>query len=412
MTRENDMRRNESPGEPLRIVHIMRAPVGGLFRHVVDLSHEQAAQGHLVGLIADETTGGPKADAILATLAPSLALGVTRMTMRRLPHWSDLLAIYKIARLLKKWEPDVIHGHGAKGGLYARLPALLPGFPAPGCKFLRVYTPHGGSLHFDPNSFRNRLYIQAEKILERVTDLIPFESAYAKKRFVKNIGLTRAMAVVVPNGISHDELEPVGPPAHDAAEFLYVGELRGCKGVDILISALAVIGEHNGVAARLTLVGSGPDEPLFRSLAERLGVSAQLHFLGPLPARDAFRLGRIIVVPSRAESLPYIVLEAVGAQIPIVATSVGGIPEIFGPNAFRLAPAEDPVALANAMMALWRMEESQRSQLSQELADYVGRRFSLRAMADGILCAYRQASSVAAQRADAASAALPYKIFN
>ena len=68
-----------------------------------------------------------------------------------------------------------------------------------------------------------------------------------------------------------------------------------------------------------------------------------------MPARQAFALGRVLVVPSRAESLPYVVLEAAAAGMPLIATRVGGIPEIFGPHAGRLVPPDDAAALAAAI---------------------------------------------------------------
>ena len=100
------------PARPLRIVHVLRAPVGGLFRHVLDLAGEQAARGHHVGVIADSRTGGESADWALAALAPKLALGVTRLPLRRAPHPSDLQALLTIRRRLGAMEPNVVHGHG------------------------------------------------------------------------------------------------------------------------------------------------------------------------------------------------------------------------------------------------------------------------------------------------------------
>ncbi len=64
--------------KPLKILHVMRSPVGGLFRHVVDLVRGQAARGHRVGIVADATTGGARAEAEFAALAPDLVLGLTR----------------------------------------------------------------------------------------------------------------------------------------------------------------------------------------------------------------------------------------------------------------------------------------------------------------------------------------------
>src|SRR5262249_58498510 len=78
--------------DQLKILHVMRAPVGGLFRHVVDLARAQIAQGHLVGLIADSSTGGAQAETTLAELAPKLALGLVRVAMSRQVGPRDVVA--------------------------------------------------------------------------------------------------------------------------------------------------------------------------------------------------------------------------------------------------------------------------------------------------------------------------------
>lgn len=395
----------ETDAKRLRIVHVMRAPIGGLFRHVVDLAGAQAERGHLVGIIADSSTGGERAEAILSALEPSLALGVARLPMRRLPDWSDPLVAYKIAGVLRDLAPDVVHGHGAKGGLYARAPGLLPFFPKPQRPLIRVYTPHGGSLHFDPDSVVSRLYLRVEKSLERVTDLIPFESEYAERRFAAAIGRTSALSLVVPNGLRPEEFESVAP-TENAADFLYVGEWRRFKGIDTLIEALSLIRSQTGRTPRLVLVGSGPDEALLRSLAHSRGVFEQLSFVPAMPAREALRLGRILVVPSRTESLPYIALEAIAARAPIIATKVGGIPQIFGPRADRLIESDNPAALARAMLETSEMDQAARARLCDELAEHVREKFSLSAMAESILHGYREAIENAERRRSAVESAL------
>ncbi|TDX65060.1 glycosyltransferase involved in cell wall biosynthesis [Methylosinus sp. sav-2] len=404
--RQSQTSDDESPGR-LRIVHVMRAPIGGLFRHVVDLACAQAARGHAVGLIADSSTGGERAEATLRMLEPSLELGVTRLCMRRLPSWSDPIVAFRIATALKRLSPDVVHGHGAKGGLYARLPALLPMFPTLPHPHVRVYTPHGGSLHYDPDALVNRLYLSVEKALERVTDFIPFESAYAQERFARAIGFSGSVTRVVPNGLRPEEFEPL-TPIPDAADFLYVGEWRRFKGVDTLIEALSLIRDATGEAPRLALVGSGPDEAALRACAERLGMSERLSFAPPMPAREALRLGRILVVPSRAESLPYIVLEAIAARMPLIATNVGGIPEIFGEHANRLVESDDPAALARAMIAASGMDEEARRRAAGQLAERVAENFSLTAMVEAVLRGYRDALEAAGHRR-AAEAVLPQR---
>jgi glycosyl transferase family 4 len=105
----------------LKILHVLRAPLGGLFRHVLDVAHGQSQRGHRVGLVVDSTTGGARAEAILADLAPSLALGLERIAITRELGPSDLPALRQISRRIKRLDPDVLHGHGAKGAALARL---------------------------------------------------------------------------------------------------------------------------------------------------------------------------------------------------------------------------------------------------------------------------------------------------
>src|SRR5258705_2396142 len=97
--------------EPLNILHVLRAPVGGLFRHVTDLAQGQAARGHRVGLIADRSTGGAQAEATLAALASKLALGVTRVPVSRHVGASDFLALTSVSHGAKGVGDNVLQRH-------------------------------------------------------------------------------------------------------------------------------------------------------------------------------------------------------------------------------------------------------------------------------------------------------------
>ncbi len=311
---------------PLRIMHVLRAPVGGLFRHVLDLAHEQIARGHEVGLITDSLTGGARGAAQLSELSPSLSLGLLRLPIRRPPHVTDLSALLTVGRRLAELNPDVVHGHGSKGGVLARLAGpWKASFSA-----VRVYTPHGGSLNYHPGTRTHRLFMIMEAILAWRTDLLLFESGYIADRFESFVGRPHCLALVVRNGIAPRELEPVTPNP-DAADLLYVGEFRSAKGLDTLIDALGLLAATAQRRPHLVLVGDGPEKASLSARAETLGVASQLSFRAPMAAREAFAEGRVLVVPSRSEYFPYIVLEAAGAQIPINSTRVGGLAEIFWP---------------------------------------------------------------------------------
>lgn len=375
---------------PLRIVHCLRAPVGGLFRHVCDLAEAQAARGHLVGVVADATTGGPAAAARFARLARSCSLGIERFPMSRLPGPGDLSTAGHVVTLARRWAPDVLHGHGAKGGLYARLAGtwLRKGGNRP----IRAYTPHGGSLHYSARSAAGLVFLSAERFLARRTDTFLFESEFGLKAFSDKVCTPTGVVRIVHNGLSSAEFEPV-VPAPDAADFVFVGELRALKGVDTLLRALIRFDGGSGPTA--VIVGDGPDGDLLRKAAADTGLAGRVRFAGAMPARDAFRLGRCLVVPSRAESLPYVVLEAAAARLPVVATDVGGIPEILGAQASRLVPPNDPARLAGAMAEILEDPEMARRQ-ADALADDVAQRFSINSMADDVLGAYAAALGRAA----------------
>ncbi len=359
----------------------MRAPVGGLFRHVCDLAREQTARGHRVGILADAATGGDRADAVLADLARELALGVTRVPMSRDLGLSDWTAFRAARRLIADLAVDVVHGHGAKGGAYARLA---------GAGRVRVYTPHGGSLHYARSSPVGFAYLTLEQILARRTDLFLFESGYGETTFAAKVGRPAGLVRIVHNGVAPAEFEPV-EPATDATDLLFVGELRLLKGVDVLLRSLAQL-RAGGRPLTATLVGAGPDAAQFHAMAGELGLGEATRFPGAMPARHAFTLGRLMAVPSRAESLPYIVLEAGAAGLPLIATRVGGMAEILGDDADLLIPPDDAGALAAAIAS--RLDgHSQTAEQAGRLKQRIASAFSVSAMTDGVLAGYAEAMS-------------------
>jgi glycosyltransferase involved in cell wall biosynthesis len=366
-----------SEGAPLRILHVLRSPVGGLFRHVIDLARAQAARGHQVGIVADSSTGGARADAAFESLHGQLALGLTRVPMSRHVGLSDVSAQRHVAERARETKADVLHGHGAKGGAYARLCSGA----------VRVYTPHGGSLHYRRNSPVGLLYLTLEQVLMRRTELFLFESRYGRDVFTAKIGEPAGLVRVVHNGVTQEEFTKITPQP-DATDVVFVGEMRMLKGVDVLLDALAQLARERYVTA--TIVGDGPDAVQFRTQAERLGLTSAVHFLPPMPAREAFGLGRVFVAPSRAESLPYIVLEAAAAAAPLITTNVGGIPEVFGPQAASLIAPDDAAALARSIAAALDEPARLRNE-ALTLRARVQSEFSANVMADNVLAAYRVA---------------------
>lgn len=368
---------------PLRILQILRAPVGGLFRHVRDLTQELAGRGHEIGIVSDSLHTDALTDDRLGGLEAFARLGLHALPMPRVFGADDVRTPLRVRRLAATLGIDVLHGHGAKGGLSARLARL--GATAR----VALYTPHGGVLHFKPASPSGIAFGVIERALLGATDAIVFESAYAQATYAARIAAPRCAAPVVHNGLTPAEFEPI-VPGPKAADFAFIGEFRDLKGIPYLLEALAHVQAPGGRPATLVMAGDGPDRGAVEAMIQRLGLSARVRLLGVHPARPTLQLGRIAVVPSLAESLPYVVLEAAAAGRPVIATRVGGIAEIFGPTAASLVPAADSAALRRAMQAALNDPAAVAREAEIRLA-HVRAGFSVAHMADQIEALYRAA---------------------
>ncbi|WP_291688274.1 glycosyltransferase family 4 protein [Bradyrhizobium sp.] len=370
-----------NPDQPLRILHAVRAPVGGIFRHILDLANGQAERGHYVGIIADSLTGGERAEAALKEITPRLKLGVQRIAIRREPHPTDLLVWLRFMFLIRRLKPDVLHGHGAKAGAFVRLRRRSK-------NKIRIYTPHGGSLHYPLDTFKGALYGHLERALMNNTELFLFESAFARDTYQRTIGIPKGLVRCVFNGVTADEFDPIVKAA-DATDLAYVGEFRQIKGADLLIDAVARL-RADGKPVTLTLGGDGEEMDALKARVQKLGLTETVRFIGHVKARYGFSKGGLLVVPSRGDSMPYVVIEAAAAGIPMVAAKVGGIPEIFGPHTDALFAPSNVDALADAIKTALS-DPAAALDRARSLRERVLIHFSQKAMVEGVLAGYREA---------------------
>ena len=330
---------------PLRILHAVRAPVGGIFRHILDLANGQADRGHQVGIIADSLTGGERAAAALAEIAPRLKLGVHRIAIRREPHPTDVAGLGAIHAP----DPPAEARRAARPRRQGR--RLRPHDAARPTRPIRVYTPHGGSLHYPLDTLQGRRSTPARARADEPHRPVPVRKRVRPRhlsahRSARPKGLVRCVF----NGVTADEFDPV-VTADDATDVVYVGEFRHIKGADILIDAVARL-RADGKPVTLTLAGDGEETDGAQS-ADRDGSGSATPCASSATSRraTAFRKGALLVVPSRGDSMPYVVIEAAAAGIPMIAANVGGIPEIFGSHHRRAVRADIAAAMADAIEA-------------------------------------------------------------
>jgi glycosyltransferase involved in cell wall biosynthesis len=371
----------DMPDKPLRILHAVRAPVGGIIRHILDVANGQADRGHQVGIVADSLTGGERADAALAEIAPRLTLGVHRLPIHREPHPTDLLIWGQFMRLVRRLKPDVLHGHGAKAGAFVR-------FKTKSINTIRVYTPHGGSLHYPPNTLKGAFYSRLERALMNHTELFLFESAFARDTYQRVIGTPSGLVKCVFNGVTPQEFEPVAL-ADDASDVAYVGEFRHIKGADLLVDAVAQL-RADGRPVTLTLGGDGEESGRLKAQIQRLDLTEAVHFIGHVKARYGFSKGRLLVVPSRGDSMPYVVIEAAAAGVPMIAARVGGIPEIFDTHTDALFAPANAGAMADAIRTALDDPAATLAR-AHSLRERISLHFSQDAMVEGVIEGYRAA---------------------
>ena len=178
----------------------------------------------------------------------------------------DIASAWRTYKIIKELQPDVMHGHGAKGGVYARLFGSL--LRVSRSRVARLYSPHGGSLHYDETTVTGKFFFRLERLMERFTDHLLFVSEYERSAFRRKIGEPTAPNSLVYNGLRESEFEPV-PAVADAADFLYIGMMRDLKGPDLFIDALAAAETALGSPLRAVMVGDGDDLPRYKAQVAR-----------------------------------------------------------------------------------------------------------------------------------------------
>lgn len=374
----------------LRVVHVMEATIGGTRRHLRDVSALQAADGFDVTVVAS----AEREPAFRADLAELSARGVRVRELpmvRAISPWRDARHVRALAALLRELAPDVVHTHSSKAGVLGRVASLWTG------RGKRVHTPHTFAFLFQGMfSPRKRAFFrEVERRLARRTHAIVAVSASEAETIRASGIVPPARLHVVPNGIdpapwlAAEPLEraSLGVPA-DVPLALVAGLLNVAKGQDI---ALALLAEPACRSLVLLVAGNGAERAALERQATELGVADRVRFLGWRD--DVPRLVRtcdFVLLPSRWEGLPYAVLEAFAACVPVVATPVDGARElVIDGETGALATAIDARALATATARLLALSPAERAALGRAGRELVVARHTLRHMVAGLADVYR-----------------------
>ena len=315
-------------------------------------SHESAMTEEETQLVKDRLADGRKRG-IEVIYLPSL--------VRSISPFNDIKSFVSIFRILRKLKPDIVHTHTSKAGILGRLAAWMAGVP------IIIHTPHGHVFYGHFGRSLSRIFLQMERLLGRITHhqiaLTPEEcNDYLRLRVSKPSNTT-----VIHSGIDLHRFiekakqrtrkrEELGIPPH-ALVIGYVGWLIPIKGVTYLISAMAKVAEKYPESL-LVLVGKGDDkgeeEFKLKEQVEKTGLEDKVRFLGwRSDVDEVMGCFDIFVLPSLNEGMGRVLVEAMAAGLPIVASRVGGIPDLVkdGKNGLLVPPADAP-ALSKAISGL------------------------------------------------------------
>lgn len=343
------------PSGDIRILRVFsRLNVGGPSLHVIHLAAGLEAYGFVTRLVVgrESEREGNLMDLALERRVDVLALGGLGREIRPL---ADLRALVGLVRETRRFRPHIVHTHTAKAGVLGRLAALIARTP------VLVHTYHGHVLREYFGRVQNAVFRAIERFLARHTDGLVTVSESVRADLASLDIAPAARLRVIPLGLELDPFAETlprgvlrGDAGFPAASPLVgmVGRLAPVKDVPTFLRAARLLHERRP-DVRFSLVGDGPDRPALEAEAATLGLAEVLRFHGwrrDLPA--VYGDLDVVVNASRNEGTPVALIEALAAGRPVVATAVGGTPDVLQAGRHgALVPPQSPEALAAAIEA-------------------------------------------------------------
>ena len=382
---------------PIRVLRVVaRLNMGGPTLHVSYLTRGLQERGYETTLVAGQLARGEDS---MAFEAERLGVEVVQIPAlhRDLSPLYDPIAVKRVIGEIQRVRPHIVHTHTAKAGAVGRMAALLAGSARPP---VVVHTFHGHVLrgYFDP--MRTEFFRETEKFLARHTtrliavgpevrdDLVELGVAAPEKFSVIRLGIDLDERVGDPGAAEGLRRQFGIPPERFVVG--WIGRMTGIKRVPDVLAAFAEL-VRSGVDAELVLVGDGPERDQLEARARELGIARRTLFLGY--QRDIapyFGLLDALLLPSGNEGTPVVAIEALAAQVPVVATAVGGVPDVVrdGVDGF-LAEIGDIATLAQRLAQLAH-DPALRASMGAAGRERVVPRYRVSRLVDDVDALYRE----------------------
>jgi glycosyltransferase involved in cell wall biosynthesis len=351
---------------------ITKSNFGGAQRYVFDLATAMKERGHDVTVLCEG--GGPLVDKLMDSRIKIISLNKLQ---RDMSITKEAFSFFEILKILRQEKPDTFHINSSKMGGLGALAGRLTGVKK------IIFTAHGWAFN-EPRPKWQKILI---KFFTWITIIFAHKTICVSKKTRDNVvgwPFAKNRLVVVYNGISRFNLDK---RRDDSFTVGTTAELHKIKGLDILLKAWSkFIKKHD---AKLIVIGDGEERKNLENMAKNLGILDSVIFKGFVDnARSLLSNFDIFCLPSRSEAMPYVLLEAGLAQLPVIATPVGGIPEIIESGVSGiLTPVGDAEILFSTLVLLAEDKEL-RERLANNLKHTVQENFSLDKMLSATLNTY------------------------
>jgi glycosyltransferase involved in cell wall biosynthesis len=385
-------------GEPIRILRLVaRLNMGGPALHVAYLTKGLEERGYRTTLAAGSLAHG---ESSMSFIAEDLGVEVVPVPQlhRDISPLYDTQSVARIVRLIRRVRPHILHTHTAKAGAIGRFAALGAGDARPP---IVVHTFHGHVLrgYFDPA--RTAVFREIERQLARTTtrliavspevrdDLVEIGVAPPEKFSVIRLGIALDSRITSSDE-SRAELRALFGVPPDRFVIGWIGRMTAIKRLPDVLTAFRDL-RARGVDATLCLVGDGPDRADVERRAHELGIAR--HVLSVGYQRDVapyYAFLDALLLPSANEGTPVVAIESLAARKPVVATRVGGVPDVVvdGTDGF-LVPVGDVTAMADALERLAR-DPGLRARMGEAGNARVVPRYRVERLVDDIDALYRE----------------------
>lgn len=381
---------------PIRVLRVIaRLNMGGPALHVAYLSAGLAERGYDTTLVAGSLARG---EGSMAYVAESRGVEVVQVDAlsREIAPLRDAVSVLRLARLIRELRPEILHTHTAKAGAVGRIAALVAGEARPR---IVVHTFHGHVLRGYFGPARTLLFRWLERVLARRTtrlvavspqvrdDLVALGIAPAGKFEVVRLGIE--LGERLSGDAGREEIRALLGIPPERFVVGWVGRMTGVKRTDDVLESLRLLREQ-GVDAALLMVGDGPDRDHVEERASQLGIVRHCFFLGyQEDVSGWYRAFDAMILPSANEGTPVVVIEALAAGCPVVATRVGGVPDVLhdGVDGF-LVPPGDTEAIAARLGELAR-DPALRARMGEAGRTSVPPRYAVERLVDDVDRLYR-----------------------